>query len=96
LYRIATRLQRLGIDLSHSLMSDWLVQCADLLVELHARMLQKVLSSGHVFTDDAILPLQNHGQEPTVGVRPQSTTIQAADARRPSTIRWSNPARSTR
>jgi transposase len=29
LYRIATRLQRLGIELSHVLMSDWLVQCAD-------------------------------------------------------------------
>ena len=63
LYRIATRLQRLGIDLSHGLMSDWLVQCAELLEELHARMMAKVLSSGHVYTDDTVLPLQNTDPE---------------------------------
>jgi len=60
LYRIATRLQRLGIDLSHTLMSDWLVQCADLLEELYGRMIANVLACGHVFTDDTVLPLQNH------------------------------------
>lgn len=60
LYRIATRLQRLGIDLSHALMSDWLVQCAELLEDLYDRMVQKVLACGHVFTDDTVLPLQNH------------------------------------
>lgn len=59
LYRIAQRLQRLGIDLSHALMSAWLMQCAPLLEALHARMLKKVLEAGHVFTDDTILPLQN-------------------------------------
>ena len=59
LYRIATRLQRLGIDLSHALMSDWLVQCAELLEDLYDRMVQKVLACGHVFTDDTVLPLQN-------------------------------------
>lgn len=63
LYRIAARLQRLGIDLSHSLMSDWLIQCAELLIELHARIIRKVLDSGHCFTDDTILPLQN--RDPT-------------------------------
>ena len=59
LYRIPTRLQRLGIELSHALMSDWLVHCAELLEDLHRRMMAKVLASGHVFTDDTILPLQN-------------------------------------
>jgi len=59
LYRIAQRLQRLGIELSHALMSAWLVQCAPLLEDLHARMRRKVLDSGHIFTDDTILPLQN-------------------------------------
>lgn len=57
LYRIALRLQRLGIDLSHSLMSDWLLACAELLEGLHGQMLQKVLATGHVFTDDTILPM---------------------------------------
>lgn len=59
LYRISRRLERLGIELSDALMSDWLIQCAPLLGELHRRMIRKVLDSGHVFTDDTILPLQN-------------------------------------
>lgn len=70
LYRIAARLQRLGIELAHGSMSDWLVQCAELLEPLHARMLANVLASGHVFTDDTILPLQN--DEPD-----RKTTIKA-------------------
>jgi transposase len=71
LYRIAARLQRLGIELAHGLMSDWLVQCAELLEPLHARMLANVLASGHVFTDDTILPLQNDepGRKTTVKAR---------------------------
>jgi transposase len=60
LYRISKRLERLGIEISHTLMSDWLVQCAELLEELHRRMMAKVLASGHMFTDNTVLPLQNH------------------------------------
>lgn len=60
LYRIAGRLARLGIELSHTLMSEWLVDCAELLEGLHRRMVLKVLDSGHVYTDDTTLPLQNH------------------------------------
>jgi transposase len=60
LYRIAARLERLGIDLAHTLMSDWLMQCAELLEDLYQRMIRKVLDGGHVFTDDTTLPLQNH------------------------------------
>ncbi len=60
LYRIAGRLARLGIDLSHTLMSEWLGQCSELLEDLHRRMIRKVLDSGHVYTDDTTLPLQNH------------------------------------
>ncbi len=59
LYRIAGRLARLGIELSHTLMSEWLMQCAELLEELHRRMIRKVLDSGHIYTDDTTLPLQN-------------------------------------
>lgn len=59
LYRIALRLQRLDIDLSHSLMSDWLLAFAELLNGVHARILNKVLANGHVFTGDTILPMQN-------------------------------------
>jgi len=70
LYRIAKRLERLGIELSHALMSDWLVQCAELLEAVYQRMLAKVLASGHVFTDDTVLPLQNRDPE-------RKTTIKA-------------------
>jgi transposase len=63
LYRIAVRLQRLGIDICHRLMSDWLVQTAELFEELHQRLIDAVLACGHVFTDDTTLPLQNHDPE---------------------------------
>lgn len=69
LYRIAARLQRLGVDLSHTLMSDWLMQCAELLEDLHRRMIRKVLDSGHVFTDDTSLPLQNDDPERSGTIR---------------------------
>ena len=60
LYRIAGRLARLGIELSHTLMSEWLVQCAELLENLHQQMTARVLDSGQVYTDDTSLPLQHH------------------------------------
>ena len=60
LYRIAGRLARLGIEISHTLMSEWLVECAPILEELHRQMIRRVLDSGHVYTDDTTLPLQNH------------------------------------
>jgi transposase len=59
LYRIAGRLRRLGIELSHTLMSEWLMQCHPLLEDLHRRMMRKVLDSGHIYTDDTTLPMQN-------------------------------------
>lgn len=69
LYRIAQRLQRLGIELSHSLMSDWLLLSADLLEALYARLCDKVRASGHLFTDDTILPLQNTEPERNTTVK---------------------------
>jgi transposase len=59
LYRMAGRLARLGIELSHTLMSEWLMQCAELLEDVHRRMIGKVLDCGHIYTDDTTLPLQN-------------------------------------
>jgi len=63
LYRIAARLKRLGIELSHALMSDWLLQASELLEAVYERMVERVLASGHLFTDDTILPLQNDEPE---------------------------------
>ncbi len=59
LYRISGRLARLGIELAHTLMSEWLMQAAELLEDLHRRMIRKVLDCGHIYTDDTTLPLQN-------------------------------------
>jgi transposase len=46
-----------------------LVQCAELLEDLHGRMMAKVLGSGHVYTDDTVLPLQNVDPEPRSTVK---------------------------
>jgi transposase len=84
LYRISKRLERLGIELSDALMSDWLIQCALLLGDLHRRMIRKVLDSGHIFTDDTILPLQNadpaqnDSEGEIVGLRSITTAPQTA------------------
>lgn len=59
-YRISAHLRRLGIDLAHGVMSDWLVQGAELLEPLHRQVMDQVLQRGHLFTDDTILPMQAH------------------------------------
>ncbi len=40
-----------------------------MLEELHRRMIRKVLDSGHVFTNDTSLPLQNDDPERTGTIR---------------------------
>jgi transposase len=57
-YRISAHLRRLGIELSHGVMSDWLVQSGELVEAVHSRIMDRVLASGHIFTDDTILPMQ--------------------------------------
>jgi hypothetical protein len=56
-------LRRLGIELTHTLMSEWLIQCYPLLEDLHRRMIRKVLYSGHVYANDTTLPLQKDDPE---------------------------------
>lgn len=70
LYRISKRLNRLGIELSHGLMSEWLVEVAGVLEDVVKRMAEVVKSTGQVFTDDTILPLQNDVPE-------RNTTLQS-------------------
>ncbi len=60
LYRISQILKRMGIEISDALMSDWLLQGSELFDELMKRMIATVLATGHVFTDDTILPMQNN------------------------------------
>jgi transposase len=63
LHRISQRFNRLGIEIGHGLMSEWLVDAAPLLEGVVERMADQVRASGHVFTDDTILPLQNDDPE---------------------------------
>jgi transposase len=60
LYRISQILKRMGIEISDALMSDWLLQASELFDELMKRMIATVLATGHVFTDDTILPMQKN------------------------------------
>lgn len=62
-YRISAHLRRLGIELAHGVMSDWLVHSAELLEAVYQKILEQVLASGHVFTDDTILPMQALGPD---------------------------------
>lgn len=49
----------MGIEISDSLMSDWLLHASELFDDLMRRMIVTVLATGHVFTGDTILPTQN-------------------------------------
>ena len=59
-YRIEKRLSRLGLCLSRNTMSEWLMRSAEVLEPVYQRLKQDVLARGHMFTDDTILPMQNH------------------------------------
>lgn len=57
-FRVAAQFRRMGVELSDALMSEWLIQSAELLEGLHQEIMATVLASGHIFTDDTILPMQ--------------------------------------
>ncbi|MFN9960864.1 MAG: transposase, partial [bacterium] len=48
----------MGVELSDALMTERLIQSAELLEGLHQEIMATVLASGHSFTDDTILPMQ--------------------------------------
>jgi transposase len=52
LYRLEKILDRHGIQISRSTMGDWMAQCADVLRPLYDRMVQDVLASKVIHTDD--------------------------------------------
>jgi transposase len=52
LYRLERILERHGIQIARSTMCDWAAQCADLLRPLHELMIQRVLQSKVIHTDD--------------------------------------------
>lgn len=52
LYRLEHILERHGIELARSTLCDWAAQCADLLRPLYNLMVQEVLHSKVIHTDD--------------------------------------------
>jgi transposase len=52
LHRLETILQRHGIDIARSTMCDWAAQCADIFRPLYCLMVQEVLQSKVIHTDD--------------------------------------------
>jgi transposase len=71
LYRIDQRLERLGLHLPRKTQGDWLAKCGELLAPISKIMMNDVLSRGHVYTDDTILPMQNddHDRQCTIQSR---------------------------
>lgn len=52
LYRLEKILDRHGIDIARSTMCDWMAQCAEVLCPLYRRMIEEVLGSEVIHTDD--------------------------------------------
>jgi len=61
LYRIERILERQGFEIARSTQSVWCGDVADLLRPLHALMVERVLASHIVGTDDTIMPMQHPG-----------------------------------
>lgn len=61
LYRIERILGRQGFEIARSTQSVWCGDVADLLRPLHALMVERVLASRVVATDDTIMPMQQPG-----------------------------------
>jgi len=63
LYRLERIFRRHGLELKRSTTCDWMAACADLLRPLVSRMVQAVLASAVVHTDDTPLPVQDRDRE---------------------------------
>ena len=59
LYRITQIYERLGGPISRSTLSDWVMKCGALLKPITDFMLDEILKSHHIFTDDTGVPVQN-------------------------------------
>jgi transposase len=62
LYRTEQRFARLGVTLPRSTLCDWMAACATLLTPLYQLLVQLVLASKAVHTDDTTVPVQDPSQ----------------------------------
>lgn len=59
LYRSEARFERLGVDLPRSTMCDWVAAAAELLTPLYLVLVQYVLASKVLHTDDTTVPVRD-------------------------------------
>ncbi len=62
LYRSEARFQRLGVSLPRSTMCDWMAAAAELLTPLYFLLVQHVLASKVLHTDDTTVPVRDESQ----------------------------------
>lgn len=58
LYRLQGIFQRAGLELSRANLCVWCRDAAEIILPLHTRMIQRVLESGVIGTDDTKMPMQ--------------------------------------
>jgi transposase len=65
LYRLEKILDRHGIRIARSTMCDWMAQCAEVLDPLYRRMIEQVLGSEVIHTDDTPVDVQDRSLDQT-------------------------------
>jgi transposase len=65
LYRLEKILDRHNIQIARSTMCDWMAQCAEVLDPLYRKMIEEVLSSDVIHTDDTPVDVQDRSLDRT-------------------------------
>jgi len=91
LYRMERILGRHGVDLSRSTMCGWMAACGDLLHPLYRLMVEDVLASKVVHTDDTVVPVQDKTRTKT---RQGRAWVYVGDQHHPHTVFDYTPNRS--
>lgn len=91
LHRLERILQRHGIDIARSTMCDWAAGCANLLRPLYERMIESVLASRIIHTDDTPVDVLDRLQSQT---RTGRFWVYLGDTEHPQTVFAYTPSRS--
>lgn len=91
LHRLEHILERHGIQIARSTMCDWMAQCADVLRPLHELMVQRVLQSKVIHTDDTPVDVLDRSRTQT---RTGRFWVYLGDPAHPFTVFTYTPSRS--
>lgn len=91
LHRLEGILQRHGIQIARSTMCDWAAQCADVLRPLYGQMVQEVLASKVIHTDDTPVDVLDRHRDQT---RTGRFWVYLGDLTHPYTVFTYTPSRS--